>query len=142
MTEKLLNQQIKRLMSLPFAPSADEDARLVTNEFRRVLQGNCRTDAHLEAVVTHLMNLASRIPPPAEVLAACGAVSAPESTQAPNGCAACGGTGFKRFTRTVHTPAGAYEADYASPCGCARGQWRASANSKHHGEGGVTVSVA
>src|ERR1035438_3152050 len=91
-----LGKQIKRLTHLPFMPADEADAKAIITEFRRALRSGCKSDSHLQAVVSHLMNTCPPVPPPCEIIAACAEVRTgamgdglPEPCER---CAALGGT--------------------------------------------------
>lgn len=133
-TEKCLNQQIKRLMRLPFAPAERDDIQAVAEEFKRVLKTRVVTDAHCAAVIDHLMAHAQRCPPPAEVIEAAERVEAPDAVKAPMGCQQCHGSGFRSFTRKVKAGVHEYEAEIADFCQCALGEFKRAGEARDKAE--------
>lgn len=134
-TDKVLNAQIARLMRLPFAPADEEDAKALAIEYRRVLRSSVQSDEHLRAVADFLIDRCEKVPPPAQVSNAAIEVSDPGSQKAPLGCDVCRGSGWKSFSRTAHTPAGSYMADYADFCDCDRGVWMREIERQRKAEG-------
>jgi len=89
LSERALSTQVGRLMGLPFAPTDRDGIAGAIAEFKRVLRSGCKSDAHLVAVVDHIMDSSPRIPPPAEVLAACAEVRPTDSGGLPAPCERC-----------------------------------------------------
>ena len=118
------NKQVKRLFSLPFAPSGDaaKDSR---QEFERILDRARCEGRWLESVVNGLMDSSQRFPAPAEMVQALNETPRAETQTGPNGCGYCE-DGWLRSKRQV-TIGGmdGYEADFSGLCSCARGQWKA-----------------
>ena len=120
--ESFGTSQIKRLMRLPFAPGAPEDAKALTEEFRRVLR-SCISEAHLGAVIDSLMDSCTRVPSPAEVAEAVRTVTAPDRAKAPLGCGTCQGTSWYSYTKRITSVCGTQDYDFADFCSCERGVW-------------------
>ena len=94
LSEKTLSAQVARLTRLPFAPTDPEDLKATVAEFRRVLRSGAKSDAHVVAVIDHVMNSSPRCPPPAEVVQACAEVRTGISTDGlPEPCERCSDTG-------------------------------------------------
>jgi hypothetical protein len=124
-SKKVLDEQIKRLMRLPLAPSADEDVKGLREEFLRIFRAGCKSDAHVAAVVELLVDsklpdgrgsLVSRIPAPADLVEAIRSVNAPELMKAPLGCGVCHGSGLKTYVSNGY--------DTADFCDCELGGWK------------------
>jgi hypothetical protein len=124
-SKKVLDEQIKRLMRLPLAPSADEDVKGLREEFLRIFRAGCKSDAHVAAVVELLVDsklpdgrgsLISRIPAPADLVEAIRSVNAPELIKAPLGCGVCHGSGLKSYVSNGY--------DTADFCDCELGVWK------------------
>jgi hypothetical protein len=133
LNEKKFEAQINRLVRLPFMPKEDEELKALKTEYRRLLR-NCRTDAHVDLVVTHLVDHSPRVPSPADLLEAINSINSPETTKSPFGCELCMGTGFVQTQRPAAPPGVLpYTADVAEYCDCPRGRWLADGH-KHHFE--------
>lgn len=135
-SERVVTGQARRLLTLPFAPSKDSDeAKLLLDEFRRVLRTRVLTDAHCAAVVDYLIDHAGRCPPPIDVIEAIGQVQAPDELKGPMGCSECKGSGFVSFTKTVRLKNGMeYPGDFSRFCECALGQFKQAAEARRDAE--------
>jgi len=124
LTKRAVEDQIKRLSRLPFMPVEQEDRAGLVKEWKRAIELGCSADRHVVAVVDYLIDHLSKVPAPAEIVAACREIAAPDRLKAPLGCEICQGSGYKHFERRVE-PAGvaAYRADVSDYCDCSRGVW-------------------
>jgi hypothetical protein len=122
--EKKLNKELSRLLRLPFAPQSKEEIDGLMGEYRRIACRDAQSLAHFLGAVDHLVDTSSRVPPPAALKEAILETPVPEREKAPLGCEICNGSGWRSFQKMVH-PSGvdAYLADFATFCGCERGQW-------------------
>jgi hypothetical protein len=120
--EKKLDKELKRLLKLPFAPQDEEEIDSLMAEYRRIAQRDAKSLAHFLRAVDRLIDSASRVPPPAELVQSLRETPVPEREAAPLGCGTCNGTGWRSFQKWV-SPAGVepYMADYADFCACDRG---------------------
>jgi hypothetical protein len=137
--KKALEDQISRLLRLPYAPSEARDAKELRGEFRSVLV-NCSSDAHLVAVVDSLVRTRqndgrggeiARVPAPADVHAAMSQVCPPEHAKAPSSCGKCAG-GFIQLERMMKI--GGLEAaryPFADYCECALGEFLRAGHRRH-----------
>lgn len=130
-TKKCIDREARRLLRLPFAPNDADGIESVMREFTRVLQAHCTSDSHCTAVVTHVMDRTQRMPPPSEIVNAAYEVADPEVSKGPDGCEACGETGFRSVER--RTPLG-YTVDVAVFCECSKGQWMLKAEKERIAE--------
>ena len=133
--KKSLEDQISRLLRLPYAPSEARDAKELRGEFRSVLV-NCSSDAHLVAVVDSLVRTRqndgrggeiARVPAPADVYAAMRQVHYPAETKPyiPR-CQECRDYGFTGVDRAIDdsgwwTAGVAFRIGLA--CKCSIGRW-------------------
>ena len=140
--KKSLEDQISRLLRLPYAPSEARDAKELRGEFRSVLV-NCSSDAHLVAVVDSLVRTRqndgrggeiARVPAPADVHATVVQITPPERTRLPSGCGHCV-DGFQQFQRVVNPPGVEhYMADVSDYCDCSLGQFLKEGHTRYSEE--------
>jgi len=129
MNTNTIRIQSKRLMRLPFAPAADEDKAGLLQEYGRVFRDHCRSDAHVEFVVDHLMSTSQRCPAPAEIVQAAGFVQDRAAGDGlPAACDVCSKEGgyWVSCEERIDGRSGAYWV--ARRCTCARGRALAEAD--------------
>lgn len=120
-----INEQTRRLLRLPFAPTKEEDETGWKKEFTRIIKARCDNDAHAIAVVNRLLETSHRCPEPAAVVEACQEVVPPEAIKAPAGCDLCM-DGFQQFQRPdPYWKKQGVEVmvDVVDYCVCTKGQW-------------------